>query len=164
MEIAPSPFIALANTEYFRFEEDFVEENVRCIPMVVRFKMDDACIKLKLSEWSKFSVEERIELAVKPCNTTNEIAAYAAYLVQLIKKYTRNEPSVLEPNPAPDWANTNSFPASMQERLDELGLNITVDQWAALTNLQRFAILKLCKSGHEHKNLPKALKEFDLIV
>ncbi|WP_353849846.1 nitrate reductase associated protein, partial [Hydrotalea sp.] len=26
--------------EYFQFEEDFVEENVRCIPMIVRFKMD----------------------------------------------------------------------------------------------------------------------------
>ena len=36
--------------EGFVFEEDFVEENVRCIPMTVRFKMDAAGIKLKLAE------------------------------------------------------------------------------------------------------------------
>jgi len=32
--------------EYFKFEEDFIEEDVRCIPMIVRFKMDLAGIKL----------------------------------------------------------------------------------------------------------------------
>ena len=44
---------------YFNFEEDFVENNVRCIPMIVRFKLDACGIKLKLSEWSKMVIEER---------------------------------------------------------------------------------------------------------
>ncbi|MEO6674638.1 MAG: nitrate reductase associated protein, partial [Ginsengibacter sp.] len=43
----------------FKFEEDFVEEGVRCIPMVVRFKLDACGIKLKLSEWSTLIFEER---------------------------------------------------------------------------------------------------------
>ena len=68
-EICDSPFKTLQGIEYFNFEEDFVEENVRCIPMIVRFKMDKAGIKLKLAEWSKFKTEEKIELAVKNCNT-----------------------------------------------------------------------------------------------
>ena len=47
-------FKKLKGIEYFDFEEDFVEKNIRCIPMIVRFKMDEAGIKLKLSEWSRF--------------------------------------------------------------------------------------------------------------
>jgi len=60
-------FKEIAGVEYFNFEEDFVEKNIRCIPMIVRFKMDRAGIKLKLDEWSKFSTAERIELGRKPC-------------------------------------------------------------------------------------------------
>ena len=63
------------NIEYFDFEEDFVEKNIRCIPMIVRFKMDKAGIKLKLTEWSKFSVEERIELSKRPCDSEEESKA-----------------------------------------------------------------------------------------
>ncbi len=164
MKIAPSPFIALANIEYFQFEEDFVEENVRCIPMIVRFKMDEVCIKLKLSEWSKFSVEERIELAVKPCSNANEASVYKKYLETLIGKHTSNEPSTMGYNTAPDWANVISLPQILEKKLAEFKLLVTVEQWAQLTHLQRFALLKLCKSGHENKNLPKALKEFGLIA
>ena len=47
-----SVFKDMAGIEYFNFEEDFVEKNIRCIPMIVRFKMDKAGIKLKLAEWS----------------------------------------------------------------------------------------------------------------
>src|SRR5688572_30077237 len=35
-----SSFFGRKDIEYFAFEEDFMEENVRCIPMIVRFKMD----------------------------------------------------------------------------------------------------------------------------
>ncbi|RYZ83151.1 MAG: hypothetical protein EOP04_20525, partial [Proteobacteria bacterium] len=59
--------------EYFKFEEDFMEENVRCIPMVVRFKMDLAGIKLKLGEWGRFGTAERIELALLPVTSAQEI-------------------------------------------------------------------------------------------
>ena len=56
--IQSSEFINLDDIEYFYFEEDFVVDNVRCIPMIIRFKMDAAGIKLRLSEWSRFSVDE----------------------------------------------------------------------------------------------------------
>ena len=68
-----SLFKEIVGIEYFNFEEDFVEKNIRCIPMIVRFKMDKAGIKLKLAEWSKFNAGERIELAVKPCRHENEV-------------------------------------------------------------------------------------------
>jgi hypothetical protein len=45
------------DTVYFAFENDFVD-TFRCIPMIVRYKLDTCGIKLKLPEWVKLSVDE----------------------------------------------------------------------------------------------------------
>lgn len=148
---------------YFDFEEDFVEEHVRCIPMLVRMKMDIAGIKLKLAEWSKFSVDERIQLAIKPCTVTGEAAAYHTYLAGLIKKYTNREATMLAVEAVPAWTVADVIPEPLQEKANEFNWSISTEQWKALTNLQRFALLKLCRPGHENKNFPKAMKEFGLV-
>jgi hypothetical protein len=148
--------------EYFRFEEDFVEENVRCIPMIVRFKMDAAGIKLKLAEWSRFTVEERIELAVKPCGTEQEAMFYNIYLSAIVQKHTGNEPAAMEINKNPEWSITNNIPQQVSERAATCDYTLTLWQWENLTDLQRFALLKLCRPGHESKNFTGALNEFGL--
>ena len=131
--------------------------------MIVRFKMDKAGIKLKLAEWSKFSVEERIELAKKPCGNEEEAKLYNDYLAGLIKKYTGKEATALNVDKNPVWADTNAVPEMLNEKLKKFDWHISPEQWKELTNLQRFALLKLCKEGHENKNFPKAMKEFKLI-
>ena len=103
-------FKEIADIEYFDFEEDFVEKNIRCIPMIVRFKMDAAGIKLKLSEWSLFSIEERKELTVKSCCSAEEAGAYVRYLSGLIQKYTGNEATALAINKRPEWDELNKIP------------------------------------------------------
>jgi hypothetical protein len=40
---------------------------------------------------------------------------------------------------------------------------VTLQQWASLTPLQRFALIKLSRSSHEDKNFLPALKEFHLV-
>jgi hypothetical protein len=162
-ELTASEFRGLQQIEYFDFEEDFIEENVRCIPMTVRFKMDAAGIKLKLAEWSKFKKEERVQLALLPAGTNEEVVTYNDYLTALIEKRTGNEPTVLAINNSPEWADLQNVPAMLQEKANELDLIITTGKWESLTNLQRFALLKLCRPGHENKNFPKAIKEFNLL-
>jgi hypothetical protein len=161
--IEPSEFKGLQGIEYFNFEENFVEENVRCIPMIVRFKMDTVGIKLKLSEWSKFTVQERIELALKNCNSDGDAKQYNDYLSGLIKKYTSEHATVLPAIQNPEWANVSTVPELLQEKIKKFNYAIRQEQWRGLTNLQRFALIKLSRESHESKNLPKALKEFALI-
>ena len=161
--IPPSEFKGLPGIEYFNFEEDFVEENIRCIPMIVRFKMDSAGIKLKLSEWSKFNGKERIELALKNCNSEEDAKQYNDYLAGLIKKYTSKEATPLTVNDKPEWTDVANVPELLQEKIKKFNYAIREEQWRGLTNLQRFALIKLSREGHESKNLPKALKEFALI-
>jgi hypothetical protein len=159
----PSEFREMAGIEYFFFEEDFIEENVRCIPMIVRFKMDAAGIKLKLAQWSKFSGAERKGLAIKQCSTEETMAAYSTYLAGLVEKYTGKSATKMEVDKHPAWANKNIIPDKLIEKAKEFNWTISVEQWKSLTDLQRFALLKLCKPGHENRNFPRAMKEFNLI-
>lgn len=161
--IAPSEFRLQGNIEYFDFEEDFVEEGIRCIPMIVRFKLDKAGIKLKLSEWAKFTGNEKLELALLECNNAAEVKNYHAKVAALVRQYTNKEPTTLAVDKDPGWNNSTTVPGELIQKAGEMDKTITTEQWKSLTVLQRFALLKLCKSGHENRNFPIALKEFGLI-
>lgn len=164
VKLGPSEFKNLKEIEYFKFEEDFIEENVRCIPMVVRFKMDAAGIKLKLAEWSRFYPSERIQLALLPAGNSTELKKYYQFLAGLIEKHTGKQATALAIDPQPGWQNLQQIPAMVKEKSEELDLEISIAQWCSLTNIQRFALLKLCRPGHENENFPKAAAEFGLLT
>lgn len=140
-----------------------MKNNMRCIPMIIRFKMDKAGIKLKLSEWTRFTTEQRILLAQLKCNGTDEVEQYGDFLKRLIKEHTGREGKALEVDKTPLWNNTYSLPEILHNKLAEFDWQLSVEQWKSLTNLQRFALLKLCRPGHENRNFPKAMREFKLV-
>jgi hypothetical protein len=146
---------------FFNFEADFVE-SLRCIPMQVRYKLDTSGIKLKLSDWHQMSEAEREALVELPCTTEIEIQSYRQYLEQLILTRTGIPAKQLPIEPQPEWMDSTNLPASVQAKAQEIALTITTQQWEALTPLQRFALIKLSRSGHENKNFPKAIAEFNL--
>jgi hypothetical protein len=152
-----------AGAEGFGFEEDFVESSIRCIPMVVRFKLDIAGIKLKLSEWSRFTTADRLQLMQKFCMTDTQIASYRRYLQTLIKIRTGDVATNLTIELNPAWTVYDTVPSELNEKAAELNLHISEQQWKQLSNLQRFTLLKLCRPGHENRNFPAAIKEFGLI-
>ena len=146
----------------FRFEEDFMEDNIRCIPMIVRFKLDACGIKLKLSEWSKFTIEERSRLAEFQFVTQNDIALYRSFIQNLVLNRTKHEATDLEIEPKPSWSIVDQIPETIALRMKEYNWNLSLHQWQQLSNLQRFALVKLSRSSHENRNFPKAVKEFGL--
>jgi hypothetical protein len=56
-----------------------------------------------------------------------------------------------------------TVPESVSAKAQELGVTITLAQWASLQPLQRFALIKLSRSSHENKNFLPAVKEFHLV-
>ncbi|MBA4055660.1 MAG: nitrate reductase associated protein [Marivirga sp.] len=150
------------NTLYFKFEEDFVDDDVRCIPMIVRFKLDACGIKLKLAEWSKMTVEERNKLAESSCDTSEEVKTYGRFVQHLVRAHSNQEATSLAIDPAPAWAQLHEVPQVLQGKIAEFNISISLRQWKMLRPLQRFALIKLSAGGHEHKNLYKALHEFQL--
>jgi hypothetical protein len=149
--------------EYFHFEQDFMEDNIRCIPMIVRFKLDACGIKLKLKEWSKMAVYEREQLASLPIDSSADLDIYRIYLTAIIHKHTGAEATVIPDYNVNDlWHSINQLPEVLREKLIALEMNISTDQWTSLSALRRFALIKLTRPGHENKNFPKAMREFGL--
>jgi len=146
----------------FRFENDFAAE-LRCIPMAVRLKLDTCGIKLKLAEWQHFSAEERRRLLEEPCSTPSEITAYRCHLERLVTQHTGAPPSRLVSDPEPFWLDADQIPSALAEHLYQAHhLTLTLGQWRRLLPLERFALVKLARSHHEHRNLTAALREFSL--
>lgn len=148
---------------YFKFEEDFVEDNIRCIPMVARFKLDACGIKLKLKEWSQMNEEERVNVSEYSCSTAEEIQAYRQYLEEVILHRTGNAAQELEIDKNPGWANKEVIPAILKQKLSECSFSMELEQWQGLNDLQRFVLVKLSRPSHENKNFPIAMREFGLV-
>ncbi len=148
--------------EFFQFEADFVE-SLRCVPMQVRLKLDTCGVKLKLPQWNKFDQHDRQRLVDTPCRLEPEIADYRALLHDLVLQRTGDTATDLAIDPHPDWENTTTIPDSVQKAAQEVGVSLSPSQWALLTPLRRFALIKLSRSGHENNNFLPALKEFQLV-
>ncbi|GAB4045737.1 nitrate reductase associated protein [Spirosoma litoris] len=144
---------------FFAFESDFVE-SLRCIPMVVRYKLDTCGIKLKLPEWVKLTVADKARLAEQPCYTPTEIDQYRLDLIDLVRLRCQHHVSELGPVDA-TWEYLGEVPNEVQQKALEWECRpLTVQEWLQLDGLQRFALVKLSRSGHEGANFPRAIREF----
>jgi hypothetical protein len=148
--------------QFFEFEADFTD-SLRCIPMAVRLNLDTCGIKLKLAQWNEFTPDERQQLVDQPCSNPDEIKVYRQHLKDLIWQRTQVPASELPIDDHPDWLNAASMPQLLQEKAQAHNVTLTLEQWQALTPLQRFALIKLSRPSHESLNFLPALKEFKLM-
>jgi hypothetical protein len=149
-------------SEFFEFEQDFVA-SLRCIPMQVRFKLDTCGVKLKLHQWNVLTQDDRQQLLDRLCESEAEIQAYRAFLQELILARSGEVASLLAIEADPDWLNVSQIPDSVLEKAESVGETVLLKQWAELKPLQRFALIKLSRSGHENSNFRPALEEFGLV-
>lgn len=150
------------STYFFAFESDFVN-TLKCVPMIVRYKLDGCRVKLQLSEWTKFNQEDKRLLACLPCYTPTEIEYYGMFVKRLIKRYTGHEAGMLTAL-NDSWNNINEIPEEVILKAAEWKCTaLTLNHWMRLGTLQRFALVKLSRSGHEGRNFPVALKEFGIV-
>lgn len=152
----------MMNDLFFDFEADFVS-SLRCIPMIVRYKLDTCGIKLKLSHWNHFDSSVRQMLVQQPTQTLTEINAYRQLIYRLAKEYSDLPLKDLPIDPNPPWMNDTVIPDTVQQKAREVGIEIDQSQWKRLTPLQRFALIKLSRPSHENKNFLPALGEFNLL-
>lgn len=149
---------------FFEFEADFIQ-SLRCIPMVVRYNLDTCGVKLKLEHWHQLSYEQRDYLATANCQAPTDISHYRDTLQNWLITLTGQPAKLLAIADHPDWLNVDNIPDAVliayQEKVGDPV--ISLEQWQGLTPLQRFALIKLSRPGHENRNFLPAIKEFKLI-
>ncbi|MEB3318438.1 MAG: nitrate reductase associated protein [Cyanobacteriota bacterium] len=146
----------------FRFEADFAGD-LRCLPMAVRRKLDLAGVKLKLVHWHGLSEVERQRLLAWGDDGPS-LKELRHWLFRRSQTLPQGPAVPLPPAQGADWQRAEEWPETVVTSCRELGLALRPDAWRELDELQRFALVKLSHPGHEHRNLPKALKEFALLA
>ncbi|MEL6927384.1 MAG: nitrate reductase associated protein [Cyanobacteria bacterium J06600_6] len=150
------------STKYFQFETDFVG-SLQCIPMIVRMKLDNCGVKLKLVHWNQFDRSERQKLVDLPCTTAEESQVYRNWLQGLITAKTGQPAKELPVDPHPPWLNPNIIPDSVGAKAKTSNATLSLEHWSNLRPAQRFALIKLSRPSHENKNFIPALKEFGIL-
>jgi len=152
------------DAQLFAFEDDFVA-SLRCIPMAVRLKLDRCAIKLTLRQWSRFTREDRSALLTAPCRGEAEVAAYRAGLVALVALRAREAARPLADPPIALWEAVGEAPPVVSAYARAVGVSPpSAGQWARLSELQRFALIKLTRDSHDNVNFIPAMREFGLVA
>jgi len=146
----------------FAFEADFAGD-LRCLPMAVRRKLDLAGVKLKLVQWHGLTREERQRLLAWP-DDADSLAALGTWLLARSRSLPQGPASPLAPATDEVWQQGATLPDPLAASCLQLGLSLRSDGWACLDELQRFALVKLSHPGHEHRNLARALEEFNVVA
>jgi hypothetical protein len=149
-------------TIFFQFETDFVE-SLRCIPMVVRYRLDTCGVKLKLHQWNNLDLAARSQLVELNTDSLAATVQYRNLLIELIQQSSGEVATLLTIDPQPPWLNDLDIPIELLTKAQIAGCDLKLFQWHELNSLQRFALIKLSKSGHEQNNFLPALREFKLI-
>jgi hypothetical protein len=147
----------------FAFESDFAG-SLRCIPMAVRLKLDLVGIKLSLRQWSQLQKDQRTELLRANCSGSIDTQAYRDLVESMLALIAD---SVIERVVAVDgsaWSASAEVPTVVVRQSADKNLPApTPAQWSQLTDVQRFALIKLTRPGHENENFVPAMQEFGLL-
>ena len=151
-------------SEIFAFETDFAGA-LYCIPMAVRRKLDLCGVKVSLKQWNRFALQEREQLVAQGCESAAEIEIYTQSVVDLIQTRTQSPAQLMDKDAGTQWNDSARVPQRVIDYAIEREVGPpTLDQWAALTPLQRFALFKLTRPGHSNENFLPAMREFGLIA
>ena len=141
----------------FHFESDFIG-NWRCIPLCVRRKLDLSGVKLKLSHWMTLSLLQRQQLVEWP-DAPDRLHAFRAHLRTLTQGMNDGVARDLPPAVGEPWQQSKVVPADVQVAADLRGVLLTAERWRVMSELERFALCKLARPGHDHQNLEAAFSE-----
>lgn len=141
----------------FAFEHDFVG-TWRCIPLCVRRKLDLIGLKLKLNHWLAMSQEQRQQL-VDWDDQPQALAAMAEHCRSLTRAMADGEAKALPPACEEPWQIPTAVAEQVAEAAQVRQVSLSLAQWHKLNELERFALCKLARPGHDHHNLEAAFSE-----
>lgn len=147
----------------FRFEETS-SENLKFIPMAVRFNLDRFGLRISLSQWQLLPYEDRRLLACFPVDDDAQIEPnFDHALFEMLRTHADKEPEWFTPDESPAWRDTTEVPDGIAHQATLAGLAApAVAQWAALAPFQRYVLAKLSRKPDPNHDFRPAMREFGL--
>ena len=141
----------------FEFEDEFIDD-LRCIPLCVRRKLDLIGLKLKLQHWQELSHNDKRKI-VFWSDSIEELDALKSYLIDKTSYSRIGQAKEILISKDEPWLLSDKVPKSIDVEANKYKFQISQRIWSNLSELERFALCKLARTGHEHRNLIKAFKE-----
>jgi hypothetical protein len=156
------PPIAEVSSLLFNFESDYAK-TLCCMPMIVRYKLDECRIKLSLQDWQSLDLATRKRLITEDVDPPGGKRRYRRLLLQAVVQQAKTRvvrmPASLE---EVEW-NRLCLPDRVRQNALDKALRLDGPRaWSELNALQRFTLFKLTRPGHRNRNFPLALREFGL--
>jgi hypothetical protein len=141
--------------------ETYMERTLEYMPMSVRLKLDLCGLKPSLVQWCGLPLTVRQTVLETHCEVPHEILRMRRYLESTFDAFQLGPLAPLQCS-AEAWNANSRVPAALVLATTALGLPRPARAaWAGLSNLQRFALIKLSHEGRARK-LESALEEFGL--
>jgi hypothetical protein len=141
----------------FQYESQYYPTLNR-LPLDVRRKLDLVGIKISLTDWLAFSLEERTVLCHLPIDGTDEQQAFHAYLDFLSRKYLGRPVQTAE-SMSPSLWNAASVPTPVFVKSADSNAAVTREEWAQWQNHDRYALYKTATSTSQPEAFALVLEE-----
>jgi hypothetical protein len=143
---------------HFKFEEE-VHQNLACVPMAVRRKLDRVGVKVSLEQWQALAQYERLAICHLPTGSDEENDVLRTFLAETVRaragaatKAVSDEVKVsAEPPGAP--------PQRLVENAQTVGVTLSQTVWEGLDPDERYALIKLGGGAKRSHNFATALRE-----
>lgn len=146
----------------FEFESDYAK-SLCCMPIIVRYKLDACRIKLSLQGWQCLDRATRTLLIIEDVDGTGAQRRYRHLLVHAIVHQAKIQPVRMPARHLESGWDCVVLPDRVRQSALDKSLPLNGRRsWADLNALQRFALFKLTRPGHENCNFSRALREFGL--
>lgn len=146
----------------FQFEGP-VHQELDCVPLCPRRKLDLAGLKLSLAGWQAMTRAERLALCHLPVESPEDLETYR----EVLRGFAARAGTALSPLQDPDatgriW-NAPEIPALLAGRLGALGVKLDAASWRALDEESRYALCKLAVPKRNPLKLHAACVELGLL-
>jgi hypothetical protein len=137
---------------YLRFAFEDGAETFEYMAQSMRRKLDLVCVKIGLKGWQAMTRAERLALSHFPVDTDDERAAF----VEVLRGFAERAGAKVETVAAVDaraWGKER-VPDAVRARRD-----ISLDAWAALSDEERYVLLRLAERQRNPERLDAALAQ-----
>lgn len=147
----------MTNRDFYPFESREAS-SLLLIPLRVRYKLDCAGIRLRLSQWQALTHEEKVQLLRLPVDTAEERGAYKDALIRMVSHLggaaLAEEPVTGEEG----WRITQDWPDVVLRQCKGQHLALPpISQWQGLIEADRHALFVLARSNHSQAEFVAAM-------
>ena len=143
----------------FKFEDE-IHQNLGCVPMAVRRKLDRVGIKISLAQWQALGYGERLALCHMPVETDDECTAVRIFTSEAVRARSGSDIKPLSEASRAGAEPPSSPPPRLVEHARGEGFTLTQPLWDRLDGDERYALIKLGDAEKPSHNLAAALAEF----